>query len=86
MEAFAKGYSPSKLEVIIYERSQNLPNLDESVRATALRIAQNEYKYKLWRIRKFFETLMGAWGPMHLVTSCLAFLFLIGHVLTVALW
>ena len=84
--AFTKGYSPKKLEVIIYERSQNLPNLDEAVRATALRIAQNQYKYNLWRVRKSFETLMSAWVPMHLVTSCLAFLFLIGHVLTVALW
>jgi hypothetical protein len=84
--AFIKGISPKKLEVIIYERSRNLPNLDEALRATALRIAQNDYKYRLWRVRRIFETLMSSWGPMHLVTSCLAFLFLIGHVLTVALW
>ena len=84
--AFLKGYSPSKIDVLIYERSRNLPNLSESHLSTALRVAQNTYKYRLWRVRTFFETIMSAWVPMHLVTSCLAFLFLIGHILTVALW
>ena len=84
--AFIKGYSPAKIDVLIYERSRNLPNLSESHFATALRVAQNTYKYRLWKVRTFFETIMSAWVPMHLVTSCLAFLFLIGHILTVALW
>ena len=86
MSAFLKGYSPSKIDVLIYERSRNLPNVEESHRATALRVAQNTYKYRLWKVRTLFDTIMSAWVPMHLVTSCLAFLFLIGHILTVALW
>jgi hypothetical protein len=84
--AFARGLSPTKLEVIIYERSRNLPNLDETLFATALRIAQNQYTYRLWRVRHGMETLLSSWVPMHLVSSCIAFLLLFAHVLTVALW
>ena len=83
---FARGYGPKRISKLLERRSRNLPALEDSEHAIAMRVAENVLIFKLWRIRGALETFMTSWVPVHLVASCIAILLLLGHLMTVLLW
>jgi CRP-like cAMP-binding protein len=84
--SFARGHSPSRIARLVEERAAKLPALEASEQAVAVRVAENELVAALARIGRGLEILMTSWVPVHLVSSCAAFLLLLGHVVTVLLW
>ncbi len=82
----ARGISPKNLSAAISKRAKKLPALNEADHALAIRIATNLAEVRMHGVRRGLEILLTAWVPLHLVTSAIAFMLLLGHMMTVVLW
>lgn len=81
-----RGIAPKNLVSVISKRAKKLPALSEADHALAVRIAVNFAEVRMHGVRRGLEILLTAWVPMHLVTSAIAFMLLLGHMMTVVLW
>jgi CRP-like cAMP-binding protein len=84
--ALRHGLSPQRAVAYLEARAKNLPVIAEHEHAIALRVAGNLHELRVRRAQELMELVLRGWGPLHLVTSCVALLLLVGHVMTVALW
>ncbi len=81
-----RGLGAKALGAALAKRAKKMPALPESEHALALRIAENVAQVRLLGARRALELLLTGWVPLHLVTSAMAVMLLIGHLMTVLLW
>lgn len=82
----SRGVSPKELVGFIEQRAKRLPALAEADHALAVRIAANLAEARMHAVRRGLEILLTGWVPLHLVTSAMAMMLLLGHLMTVVLW
>jgi CRP-like cAMP-binding protein/Fe-S-cluster-containing hydrogenase component 2 len=81
-----RGTSPQQLPKELEKRAKKFSPLSESEHALSLRIAENLARARLLRVRTAFEIILTSWQPIHLVSSAMAIMLLMGHLMTVLLW
>lgn len=81
-----RGVSPKELPDVIEKRAKKLPALKDADHAIAVRIACHLAEARMHAVRRALEILLTAWVPLHLVTSVMAMMLLLGHIITVLLW
>ena len=81
-----RGVSPKDLVQVIEQRAKRLPALPEADHALAVRIAANLAEARMHAVRRGLEIALTGWVPLHLVTSAMAMMLLLGHLMTVVLW
>jgi CRP-like cAMP-binding protein/Fe-S-cluster-containing hydrogenase component 2 len=81
-----RGLDPKALVEVLEQRAKRLPALSENDHAIAVRVAANLAEARMHAVRRGLEILLTGWVPLHLVTSAMAMMLLLGHLMTVVLW
>ena len=81
-----EGVRKSQLGEVIAKRARKLPPIPPNVTQVVLRMAELRAEANSLTARRGLEVLLTAWLPVHLVSSALAIVVLLGHMVTVVAW